>query len=391
MTAEPDGERTGSTVADEGAAVLPGVTRSPEDCVVNGIPCVWMRGGTSKGGYFLARDLPADPAARDDLLLRIMGTPDPRQIDGLGGATSLTSKVAVVSRSARAGVDVDYLFLQLGVDAPTVSDRQNCGNILAGVGQFAVESGLVAAEENSESCSVRISMVNSGAIATATFPMRGGRPVYDGDTRVDGVPGTAAPVALAFEDTAGSATAGLYPTGRIRDTVDGIEVTCVDNGMPVVVAEAASLGLSGYESHADLAGDAALLERVDHLRRKAAQLMGMGDVAESSVPKTILLAPARDGGGVCTRSFIPVQPHTTIGVFAAISAVTAMMTPGAVGSDLAAQWPEGPQRVDVEHPGGHLLVDIDIDADTATLPRVRSAGVVRTARKLFAGTVFPRA
>ncbi|WP_308163054.1 4-oxalomesaconate tautomerase [Nocardia alni] len=388
---EPDGERAGGTAVDEGTTVPSGVTRSPEDFVANGIPGVWMRGGTSKGGYFLARDLPADPAARDDLLLRIMGTPDPRQIDGLGGATSLTSKVAVVSRSARAGVDVDYLFLQLGVDAPTVSDRQNCGNILAGVGQFAVESGLVGAEENSESCSVRIYMVNSGAIATATFPMRDGRPVYDGNTRVDGVPGTAAPVVLTFEDTAGSATAGLYPTGHVRDTVDGIEVTCVDNGMPVVVAEASSLGLSGYESHADLASDAGLLERVDHLRRKAAQLMGMGDVAESSVPKTVLLAPARDGGGVCTRSFIPVQPHTAIGVFAAISAVTAMMTPGAVGSDLAADWPEGAQRVDVEHPGGHLLVDIDIDAATTPLPRVRSAGVVRTARKLFAGTVFPRA
>ncbi|MQY27664.1 4-oxalomesaconate tautomerase [Nocardia aurantia] len=358
--------------------------------VADGIPGLWMRGGTSKGGYFRAEDLPADPAARDDLLLRIMGTPDPRQIDGLGGATSLTSKVAVVSPSQRPGVDVDYLFLQLGVDKPTVSDKQNCGNILAAVGQFAVETGLAGIAADAETCSVRIYLVNSDSIATATFPVRDGRPVYDGDTAIDGVPGTAAPVLLAFEDIAGSATAGLFPTGRIRDEIDGVEITCVDNGMPVVVAEAAAFGLTGAETHAELAADAALLERVDGLRRKAAALMGLGDVAESSVPKTILVSPGRAGGHVGTRSFIPVQPHTAVGVFAAISAVTALMTPGAVGHELTETWPAGLSRVDVEHPSGHLLVDIELDT-TVTPPVVHRAGVVRTARKLFAGTVFPRA
>ncbi|MBY8858487.1 4-oxalomesaconate tautomerase [Nocardia sp. CA2R105] len=379
MTRHPD--PLGEAAADEGTAVPPSADR-------DGIACVWMRGGTSKGAYFLASDLPADPAERDDLLLRIMGTPDPLQIDGIGGATSLTSKVAVVSPSERPGVDVDYLFLQLGVEQATVSDRQNCGNILAGVGQFAVESGIVAA--SGETCSVRIYLVNSAGIATATFPVRDGRPVYDGDTRIDGVPGTAAPVTLAFEDTAGSATSGLFPTGSVRDTVEGIEITCVDNGMPVVVAEAASLGLTGYESPDDLAADAALTERVDRLRRAAAERMGLGDVAESSVPKTILLASPRDGGRVCTRSFIPVRPHTALGVFAAISAVTAMRTPGAVGHDRTAAWPADLRRVDVEHPSGHLLVDMDLDR-TVQPPLVRSAGVVRTARKLFAGKVFARA
>ncbi|MCX4090778.1 4-oxalomesaconate tautomerase [Nocardia sp. alder85J] len=354
-----------------------------------GIACLWMRGGTSKGGYFRADDLPANPAARDDLLLRIMGTPDPRQIDGLGGATSLTSKVAVVSASQRPGVDVDYLFLQLGVDRPTVSDTQNCGNILAGVGQFAVESGLIEPPPGAETCSVRIHLVNSDSVATATFPLRAGRPVYAGDTAIDGVPGTAAPVLLAFEDIAGSATPGLFPTGNVRDEIDGMEVTCVDNGMPVVVATAAAFGLTGYESHADLAADAALLDRVDALRRKAAALMGLGDVAQSSVPKTILVAPGRDGGQVCTRSFIPVQPHTAVGVFAAISAVTALLTPGAVGHELTADWPAALSRVDVEHPSGHLLVDIALDT-AVTPPVVHRAGVIRTARKLFAGTVFPR-
>lgn len=352
-----------------------------------GIPCIWMRGGTSKGAFFLAADLPADAPARDDLLLRIMGTPDPQQIDGLGGGTSLTSKVAAVSPSNRPGIDVDYLFLQLGVADQTVSDKQNCGNILAAVGQFAVETGLVIAE--GDRCRVRIHLVNSGSIATATFPVRDGRPVYDGEVRIDGVPGTAAAVLLSFEDTAGSATSGLFPTGRVRDCIDGVDVTCVDNGMPVLVADARAFGLTGYEPHSDLAADSVLLERIDNLRRKAAQSMGLGDVSKSSVPKAVLVAPARDGGHICTRSFIPVQPHTSVGVFAAISTVTAVMTPGAVGHYLAADWPAGLSRVDVEHPSGHLLVDIDLDAAVVP-PRVRTAGVVRTARKLFAGRVFPR-
>lgn len=352
-----------------------------------GVPCVLMRGGTSKGCYFLADDLPADPLARDDLLLRIMGSPDPRQIDGVGGATSLTSKVAVVSRSQRSDADVDYLFLQLGVDRPTVSASQNCGNILAAVGQFAVEAGLVAA--TGEHCTVRIHLLNSASLATATFPVHEGLPVYDGDTGIDGVPGTAAAVALSFQDIAGSATTALFPTGRLRDTIDGIEVTCVDNGMPVVVATAASYGLTGAESPTDLAADTALSHRVDTMRRAAAHLMGLGDVANTSIPKTVLLAPPRDGGHLAARSFIPLQPHSALGVFAAISAVTATATPGTVTAHLAS-WLPGPQRVDVEHPSGHLLIDIDLDT-AVTPPRPRSAGVVRTARKLFAGKAFPRA
>ncbi|MGY1823159.1 4-oxalomesaconate tautomerase [Geodermatophilus sp. SYSU D00079] len=353
-----------------------------------GIRCTMLRGGTSRGLYLEARDLPADPAARDDLLLRLMGTPDPRQVDGLGGATSLTSKVAVVGPSEHADADVDYLFLQLGVDEATVSEQQNCGNILAGVGPFAVERGLVPA--GAEETTVRIRMVNSDSTAVATFPTPGGRVEYRGDAAIAGVPGTAAPVVLAFTDTEGSATGSLLPTGHLRDTIDGVEVTCVDNGMPVVVALAASLGLTGAESPEQLAADPALLERVDALRTEAGQLMGLGDVTRSSVPKTVLLAPARDGGQVGTRSFIPVQPHTAIGVLAAVSVVTGMLLPGAVGHELTADWPEGRSQVDVEHPTGHLLVDVVVDA-SAGPPRVLRSGVVRTARKLFDGTAFPRA
>ncbi|WP_337062968.1 4-oxalomesaconate tautomerase [Kineococcus sp. G2] len=354
----------------------------------SGVRCTMLRGGTSRGLFFDARDLPADPAVRDDLLLRLMGTPDPRQIDGLGGATSLTSKVAVVGPSGHPDADVDYLFLQLGVEEATVSDKQNCGNVLAGVGPFAVERGLVAAGERETS--VRIRMVNSDSLAVATFPTPGGHVEYRGDVSIAGVPGTAAPVVLDFADTEGSATGALLPTGNVRDTVDGIDVTCVDNGMPVALATAASFGLTGYETHEELAADTGLLERVDAFRVKVGALMGLGDVTASSVPKTILLAPAADGGGLCTRSFIPVRPHTAIGVLAAVSAVTGALLPGAVGHELTRDWPAGATTVDVEHPTGHLLVDVVVDTATDP-PRAVRSGVVRTARKLFDGTAYPRA
>ena len=351
-----------------------------------GVRCTMLRGGTSRGLYFVASDLPADPAARDDLLLRLMGTPDPRQIDGLGGATSLTSKVAVVSPSAAGDADVDYLFLQVGVEEATVSDRQNCGNLLAGVGPFALERGLVRAA--GDEATVRIRMVNSGSVAVARFPAPGGVPEYRGGTAIDGVPGTAAPVSLEFAGTAGSATGHLLPTGRVRDVVDGVEVTCVDNGMPVVLAAASSLGLAGDEPVARLEADSALRQRIDGLRRAAALAMGLGDVAGAPVPKTVLVAAPRDGGDVATRSFIPVRPHSAIGVLAAVSAVTGLLLPGAVGHEILAAHPAG-GVVDVEHPAGHLLVDVAVSA-AADGPHVLRSGVVRTARKLFDGLAFPR-
>ncbi len=353
--------------------------------VSSGIRCMLMRGGTSKGAYFLAGDLPADPAERDDLLIRIMGSGDPRQIDGLGGAHPLTSKVAVVGPPADGEADVDYLFLQLGVDEATVSDQQNCGNLLAGVGPFAVERGLVPA--GPEQTTTRIRMVNSASLATARFPTPGGVPRYDGDTAISGVPGTAAAIVLDFAGTEGSATGSLLPTGHLRDEIDGVEVTCIDNGMPVVVARAADLGLTGYEPYQELGADQALADRVQSLRVQAGKLMGLGDVTSASVPKTTLVAAPRDGGTICTRTFIPVRPHTAIGVLGAVSVVTALAIPDAAGAELAAR-PDG-VRYDVEHPTGHLAVEAEIDT-SGDVPRVRRSGVVRTARKLFDGTVFPR-
>jgi 4-oxalomesaconate tautomerase len=351
--------------------------------VTDGVRCMLMRGGTSKGAYFLAGDLPRDSAERDGLLLRIMGSPDPRQIDGVGGAHPLTSKVAVVAPSEVPGVDVDYLFLQVVVDQPVVTGRQNCGNILAGIGPFAVERGLVPAGR--ESTSVRIRMVNTDGIVTATFPTPGGTPRYDGGTAIDGVPGTAAPVVLAFEDSAPGAS--VLPTGNIRDEFGGIPVTCVDNGMPVVVVAAASLGRSGYEPVAELEADEDLRRRVQELRLEAGKAMGLGDVSGTTVPKVSLVAPPANGGTICTRTFIPVRVHESIGVLGAVSVGTAIMIPSSVGGDLAARV-SGP-RLSIEHPGGALEVEVELDT-SATPPAVRRSGVVRTARKLFDGTVFPR-
>ena len=350
--------------------------------MVDGVRCMLMRGGTSKGAYFLAEDLPSGPAERDDLLLRIMGSPDARQIDGIGGAHPLTSKVAVISASARADADVDYLFLQVGVEAAMVSDRQNCGNLLAGVGPFAVERGLISAAP------VRIHMVNSGSLATARFPGADGVVDYDGDVAIAGVPGTAAAVVLDFSETEGSATRALLPTGHTTDILEGITVTCIDNGMPVVVVAAAALGRTGYETVAELEADLELGQRVQALRLAAGPLMGLGDVSATSVPKISLIAPPADGGTVCTRTFIPVRVHDSIGVLGAISVATALLLDGAVGADLAAVKP-GQTRFDIEHPTGHLEVEAEVDT-TSQPPTVIRSGVVRTARKLFDGTVFPR-
>jgi 4-oxalomesaconate tautomerase len=339
-----------------------------------------MRGGTSKGAYFLAEDLPEDREARDDLLLRVMGSPDPRQIDGLGGAHPLTSKVAVVSRSGDDSADVDYLFLQTGVDTAEVSDRQNCGNLLAGVGPFAVERGLVPAADGETT--VRIRMLNTGELAAATFPTPGGMVDYDGSTEISGVPGSAAAIVIEFPGGEGGRP--LLPTGRAFDDVAGVKVTCVDNGMPVVLIRAADLGVTGYESPAELEGDAVLAARLREIRLAAAELMGLGDVRESSVPKLTLLAPPRDGGAVCTRTFIPVRCHTAIGVLGAASVAAGLLV---TGSDLAVL-PEKGDRLRIEHPTGFLEIETVIEGGPA--PYAASTAVVRTARKIFDGTVYPR-
>lgn len=348
------------------------------------IPCSVMRGGTSKGLMFLADDLPADRRTRDAVLLAAMGSPDVREIDGMGGAHPLTSKVAVVSRSERDEADVEYLFLQVWPDRPEVSDSQNCGNMLAAVGPFAIEQGLVAAE--SPQTPVRIWMRNTGTLATAVVQTPGGRVRYDGDARIDGVPGAHAPIPIEFADVAGSSCGALLPTGNMVDVVEGIRVTCVDNGMPVVCLAASDFGLTGAESPAELEADAALKSRVEAIRLAAGPLMNLGDVTRATVPKMSLLSPPARGGAVSTRTFIPHRVHEAIGVLGAVSVATACVLPGSVAHEIAATR-EGPAEIVVEHPTGFFTVTIDAAVADGAVTVARSA-LLRTARLLMRGEVF---
>ena len=343
---------------------------------------MWMRGGTSKGGYFLKDDVPADPAERDAFLLRVMGSPDPRQIDGMGGADPLASKVAIVSRSGRDGVDVDYLFLQVFVDQPIVSGAQNCGNILAGVGPFAIERGLVPAQEGRTS--VSIYMENSGQIAVATVETPCGRVNYDGEMRIDGVPGSAAPIPLEFRGTAGSTCGALLPTGNSVDMVEGVACTLIDNGMPCVVLKAADVGATGYEDRDTLDNAGELKARIEAIRLTAGPLMNLGDVASKSVPKMMLVAPPRSGGAVTVRSFIPHRAHASVGVLGAVSVATACLLEGSPAAQVAAV-PEGRRKtLSVEHPTGETSCVLEVDE----AGHVASAAMLRTARKLMDGEVF---
>jgi 4-oxalomesaconate tautomerase len=344
-----------------------------------GIRAMWMRAGTSKGAFFVADDLPAD---RDPFLLRVMGSPDPRQIDGMGGADPLTSKVAVVSKSVRDGVDVDYLFLQVFVDEPLVGETQNCGNMLAGVGPFAIERGLVAALDGETR--VSIYMVNTGQIAVATVRTPGGVPTYAGEARIDGVPGTAAPVPLEFRDTAGSSCGTLLPTGNAADVIDGVRCTLIDNGMPCVVFKAEDVGATGYEDRDTLDAAEALKARVEAIRLRAGPLMNLGDVANASVPKMMLVAPPRHGGAVTVRSFIPKRAHASVGVLGAVSVATACLVPGSAAAEVASV-PEGTTKtLSVEHPTGEMSCVLTLDDQG----QVATAALLRTARKLMDGEVF---
>ncbi len=347
----------------------------------NGIRAMWMRGGTSKGGFFLAADLPESPEARDALLLGIFGSPDIRQIDGMGGGDPLTSKVAVISPSKRAGIDVDYLFLQVFVDRPLVTDAQNCGNLLAGVGPFAIERGLVKAQDGETP--VAIYMVNTGQSATVKIKTPHGRVTYKGDAQIDGVPGHAAPVPIAFKDTAGSTCSALLPTGNALDVVNGVEVTMIDNGMPCVVLRAADMGITGAETPDELEANRGLRGKLEAIRLACGPLMNLGDVGDKTVPKMTMVSAAKNGGAIATRTFIPHRCHKAIGVLGAVSVATACLTKGAPVFGLANRGSGQIRSLKIEHPTGQMTVVATLDG-TAII----STAILRTARKLMDGTVF---
>jgi 4-oxalomesaconate tautomerase len=360
---------------------------------LSAIPCILMRGGTSRGPFFLESELPADPQLRDRVLLAAMGSPDRRQIDGLGGAHPLTSKVGIVRRSTTAGVDVDFLFAQLQPDQDTVDLTPNCGNMLAAVLPFALERGLLPIQEGTTTA--RVLTLNTGMQCDVTVQTPGGRLKYTGEARIDGVPGTAAPISINFLDTAGSVCPSLLPSGRVLDRIevtgDGVEpfaidATLIDNGMPMVLVKAADLGASGYESVAELNADAALKARLEALRLTVGPLMGLGDVKAKNYPKMCLVAPPQAGGAIATRCFIPHVAHEAIGVLAAVTVASACVLEGSVIQGIARVAPGLAPTVSVEHPTGEFSVELGLDPNHPQ--RVTRAALLRTARPIMRGEVY---
>jgi 4-oxalomesaconate tautomerase len=357
------------------------------------IPCMLMRGGTSRGPFFLESELPADPQLRDRVLLAAMGSPDRRQIDGLGGAHPLTSKVGIVRRGRLPGVDLDFLFAQLQPDKDTVDLTPNCGNMLAAVLPFALERGLLPIQEGSTTA--RVLTLNTGMLCDVTVQTPGGRLKYTGEARIDGVPSTAAPISINFLDTAGSVCPSLLPSGRVLDRIevagDGVEpfaidATLIDNGMPMVLVKAAALGATGYESVAELNADEGLRAKLEALRLTVGPLMGLGDVKAKSYPKMCLVAPPQAGGAIATRCFIPHVAHEAIGVLAAVTVATACVLEGSVTQGIAKVEPGLAPTVSVEHPTGEFSVELGLDAKNPQ--QVTRAALLRTARPIMRGEVY---
>jgi 4-oxalomesaconate tautomerase len=343
-----------------------------------------MRGGTSRGPFFLESDLPADIAARDAVLLAIMGSPDARQIDGLGGADPLTSKVGIVRSGTTPGVDLEFLFAQVSVKEARVDTTPNCGNMLAAVAPFGLETGLIKTAQAVTTW--RVLTRNTGTLSDIEVQTPGGKVEYAGSARIDGVPGTAAPINISFLETAGSVCGSLLPTGNLVDRFDGVEVTCIDNGMPVVVMAAEALGVTGYETRDALNANRSLKEKIESIRLRAGPAMNLGDVAGKVVPKMCLVAKPAAEGNICTRTFIPHDCHAAVGVLGAVTVATAAVMPGSVATRYA-KIPDGHSKtISVEHPSGEFSVVLTMNPQNPS--EVLQAALLRTARLLMRGEVF---
>lgn len=347
------------------------------------IPCTLMRGGTSRGPFFRAADLPRDRGARDAILLSAMGSGHDLQIDGIGGGHPLTSKVAIVGPPTVAGADVDYLFAQVKVRERVVDTSPNCGNMLAAVGPFAIETGLVRAAEGVTR--VRIHNVNTGKLIEACIETPDGQVTYDGDARIDGVPGTAAPIHLRFLNAAGAKTGRLFPTGAAVEPIDGVDVTCIDAAMPLMLVRAKDLGKSGWEEPSALNADPAFLDRLEAMRIEAGKRMGFPNAADLVIPKPILLAPPRNGGAFSARYFMPHACHTALAITGAVGLATACTQQGTIAQTIVGEVTL-PATLAIEHPLGHLDARLEMSAE-GTDPIV---SVIRTARRLFEGGVYVR-
>jgi 4-oxalomesaconate tautomerase len=349
------------------------------------IPCVIMRGGTSRGPFFQLTDLPSDTPTRDAVLLAVMGSPHEIQVDGIGGSHSVTSKVAMIGKSARPDADVDYLFAQVEINEARVDTKPNCGNMLVAVGPFAIEAGLIPAQDGETT--VRIYNVNTQSLVEAIIQTPGGRVTYEGTASIDGVRGTAAPVGINFKSAIGAVTKKLLPTGKPLDVIDGVEVSCVDCAMPLVMMRATDLGKTGHESAVELDSDRELMSRVEAIRRKAGVLMGMGDVSKNVVPKLALIAKPRNGGTIASRYFVPETCHKSHPVTGTVCIASACAIPGTLASQIAPPNPAPQGMVKIEHPSGMILIDLDADF-TNGKQELRRAALVRTARRIFEGHVM---
>ncbi len=349
------------------------------------IPFLFMRGGSSRGPYLRRGDLPEDREALSRVLIAMMGAGHPFNIDGIGGGTAVTTKVAMLSKSDDDWADVDYFFAQVAVEETLVDFKPSCGNILVGVGPAAIEMGLV--EPNGDVTEVRIRAVNTGSCVSSLVQTPGGRVDYDGEARIDGVPGMAAPIRLRFMKVEGSLTGALLPTRQAKEVINGVPVTCMDVAMPMVIARAEDLGVTGYESAAEFDANTALFERMEAIRLIAGERMGLGDVTKSVTPKFGLLAPARDGGSACVRYFMPWNCHPTLAVTGSQCLGACLLAPGTVGEGILGGSSVSPVTLLLEHPMGRMEVVMECRTTDAGF-EVVSAGLVRTARKLAAGEVF---
>ena len=348
------------------------------------IPAYLYRGGTSKGPLILARDLPADRATLDRVLLAAMGSPHKRQIDGIGGAETLTSKIAVVAKSSRPGIDVDYLFIQVNPESNIVDYSSNCGNMLSAVGPFALEMGLAQASE--PETRVTIYNINTDSCIDVVLQTPAGEITYDGDAAIDGVSGTAAPVRENFAGTVGSKTGRLFPTGSLRETIDGLDVTCIDVAVPMVIVSAEDVGRSGHESKAELDSDATLIARLEAIRVEAGIRMGLGNCSKLVVPKPVLVAPPGNGGTIASRDFVPFNCHATYSVTGSVALATACVLPGTVAQALAQRAETFRQTVSIEHPSGIINVDVFVRQSASGFV-LEEASMLRTCRKLFEGAI----
>jgi 2-methylaconitate cis-trans-isomerase PrpF len=350
------------------------------------IPCVIMRGGTSRGPYFKASDLPSDTAERDRVLLSVMGSPHPMQVDGIGGTYIQTSKVAIVGPSDRDGVDVDYLFAQVSVTEAIVDTRPNCGNMLSGVGPFAIEEGMVSVQ--GPETRVRVHNVNTGALVEETVQTPDGRVTYEGGQAIDGVNGTAAPIRMAFTNTEGAVTGALFASGKRQEEIDGIPVTLIDNAMPMMMLRSDAVGLRGDETAEEIDEMRDMYATVERMRLEAGRRMGLGDVSDLVTPKIGLLSAPRNGGTITSRYLTPQECHRAHAATGAICIATACCMDGTVAADVI----DGPVResgaVVIEHPSGRIEVAVELEADAAGGMRVNRTEILRTARRIFEGHVF---